>query len=206
MSKLLTRIASPVLGALGLAAALLLPQAAAAGVATAGAVLLDPFDPVPAIQFHHFGGYGCYEGCGGGGYYNRCDDGCGGYRHRVRYRRDECDDGCYRARRHHHRDRCDRDCGDDDDRDGDRHGHGDGRGEQAGYAPPPPCPANRCSDSEHWERHWRQGDRVGQEWFERGYRQRTLEGGGHPPPWYGRRSDWNDRDDDDGPPGGPPGK
>ncbi len=196
MTNVTPRSATKFLGVLTLLlGAALLPTGAAAGVATAGAVLLDPFDPVPAIQFQHFGGYGCYEGCGGG--YNRCGDGCGGYRHRVHYRRDDCDDGCYRARRHHHRDHCDRDCGDDDryDRDGDR--HGDDRGERAGYAPsPPPCPASRCTDSEHWERHWREGDRVGQEWLDRGYRQRTLESGGGPPSWYGHRPDWNDRDDD----------
>ncbi len=54
---------------------------AQAQVAAQDSVLLDPFDPVPEIQFRHFGGNGCWDDCGG---YRDCD-GCGG-----------CQDGCAR--------------------------------------------------------------------------------------------------------------
>ncbi|HEY5347925.1 MAG TPA: hypothetical protein VIJ72_07010 [Rhizomicrobium sp.] len=76
-----------------LAAALLsLAVLALAGVATParaydpvdGAVALDPFDPVPEIQFRHYGGNPCFGEC----------------------RRDDCHHGCYRYRRW----RCDEDC------------------------------------------------------------------------------------------------
>src|ERR1700749_3380303 len=75
--------------------ALMLVGAPAARAQTAAeeSVLLDPFDPVPEIQFRHFGGDDCWGGCG----YRRCD-GCA-YRC---YDRCGCHDGCER--------RCYRDC------------------------------------------------------------------------------------------------
>jgi hypothetical protein len=39
------------------------PNGARAGVASDDTVLLDPFDPVPEIQFRHFGGNGCFWAC-----------------------------------------------------------------------------------------------------------------------------------------------
>lgn len=69
---------------------------ARAQVAAQDSVLLDPFDPVPEIQFRHFGGVGCWDDCG----YRDCD-GCG-----------RCNDGCGRSRcyRGCGRTRCWRDC------------------------------------------------------------------------------------------------
>jgi hypothetical protein len=92
----------------GLVCALVLLNAPVARAQTAAedSVLLDPFDPVPEIQFRHFGGDGCWEGCGtrecGG--CERCHDGC--ERH--------CYSGCY-ARPHCYRDcdgrvHCERGC------------------------------------------------------------------------------------------------
>ncbi len=48
----------------GLICALVLLNAPVARAQTAAeeSVLLDPFDPVPEIQFRHFGGDGCWEG------------------------------------------------------------------------------------------------------------------------------------------------
>jgi hypothetical protein len=63
---------------------------ASAGVPGDNAVLLDPFDPVPQIGFHHDD---CFDPCG----YHRCEHYCG-YRHRCEhdcYRRRGCDDDCY---------------------------------------------------------------------------------------------------------------
>ena len=167
----------------------LLPCAASAGVATAGAVLLDPYDPVPEIQFRHFGGYG-YGGCdvGCGGYdYDACGGGC--YRHRHHTR---CGDGCGR------RDDCDR-CrdGHDGDRYADRDGH-DGEGGQI-------CTQGRCYDAEHYERRWRNGDREGVEWYDRGRKEKTVDTSGHERGFYGHGEDWRDDEDDDGPGGGGPG-
>ncbi len=82
---------------------------ALAGVEVDNAIMLDPFDPVPEIQFNHFGGYawgwgyGCNEGCG---YrhcyhecgYNHCRRGCEARRpceHDCGDGRDGCRDGCY---------------------------------------------------------------------------------------------------------------
>jgi len=173
---------------LGLLAALgfvfaLLAAPAQAGVATSGAVLLDPFDPVPEIQFHHFGGYGCSYGCGGCedscGYarYDGCNDGCRRhYRHRA-----SCDDDCNRGCR----DRCERGCDHDCDHAADDH----------------TCASSHCYDAQHYERRWRDGDRVGQEWEDSGRRERVLQDDGHGNSWYGRSDyDWHD-DDDNGPPG-----
>lgn len=59
------------------------------------AQLLDPFDPVPQIQFHHgdcdWGCRGCVDSCG----YHRCWDGCG-YRHCCWHRHIawRCEFGC----------------------------------------------------------------------------------------------------------------
>jgi len=79
---------------IGCAAALMLGLATApAALADPGAenaVLLDPFDPVPEIQFRHFGA-DCFSNCGysyGYGCYHECD-----------YR---CHYGCYRRRHHYH--------------------------------------------------------------------------------------------------------
>jgi hypothetical protein len=180
--------------------ALLAPTGASAGVATSGAVLLDPFDPVPEIQFRHYGGYDCNYECGGG----RCDDGCG-YHHR---RHRGCDDGCYR-----HTD-CDRDCGRRDHCDGDcdHHDHcrdhcgdHDGRdGDGDHEAAAPPCTSGHCSDTEHYEHHWRDGDHVGQEYYDRGRRERDLDHGGSAPSWYGHSPEFQDNDDDLAPPPAPP--
>ena len=63
---------------------------ASAGVPGDNAVLLDPFDPVPQIGFHHDD---CFDPCG----YHRCEHYCG-YRHRCEhdcYRRRGCGDDCY---------------------------------------------------------------------------------------------------------------
>jgi hypothetical protein len=83
---------------------------ASAGVEVDNAILLDPFDPVPAIQFRHYGGYAwgiydcgyrpcghrrhhhsyrhhCYRDCYG---YGRCERHCGGYGDRYgHYYRDD---------------------------------------------------------------------------------------------------------------------
>jgi hypothetical protein len=77
-----------------------------AQVAVQDSVLLDPFDPVPEIQFRHFGGYDCWDDCG----YRDCD-GCG--RCNDRCGRSRCYSGC--ARPHCWRDctgrvHCDRGC------------------------------------------------------------------------------------------------
>jgi hypothetical protein len=199
--------------AVGLAFAAVFALPAQAGVATAGAVLLDPFDPVPEIQFHHFGGYGCSDGCGsacdygcGARYDGGCHDGCG--RHYYHRRSHDCDDGCRRTVR----DDCNDDCrrhGHDGDRDGhdgrDRH-DGDDRREadddHDGPPPPPPCVSGHCYDAQHWERRWRDGDHVGQQWEDRGTRERTLPQGGHTDGFYGHDYDW--RVDDDPPPPPPP--
>ena len=185
---------------------------AMAGVATAGAVLLDPFDPVPEIQFQHFGGYGCSYGCGG--HYDGCGDGCGYHRHHG------CGDGCgyHRARcddddcgRHA---RCDQDC-DHHDHCRDHCGRADDCGDDGGggHADDPytnrtglaavPC-QGRCSDTEHWEHSWRNGDHVGREYYDRGRKERDLDHGSGPPAWYGHTPDWHDGDDDDAPPPPPP--
>ena len=84
------------------ALAVLSPPAVRAQVAVDDTVLLDPFDPVPEIQFRHFGDNGCYESCG----YRRDCDGCG-YRHcwRDGCGRLHCRSNCYS--RH---DRCHQSC------------------------------------------------------------------------------------------------
>jgi hypothetical protein len=74
-----------------------LAPAARAGEPIDDTVLLDPFDPVPEIQFHHLGD--CYAGCSFG---RDCYRGCG-----ERYR-------CYRDCHRH----CERNCRDRDYRDG----------------------------------------------------------------------------------------
>ena len=76
MRKLLTLLA------LTLSLTLLHAPAALAQVAADDTVLLDPFDPVPQIGFHHGD---CDDPCG----YHRCHEGC--YRHRSR-----CNDCCGR--------------------------------------------------------------------------------------------------------------
>jgi len=57
---------------------------ARAQVAAQDSVMLDPFDPVPEIQFRHFGGAGCWDDCE----YRDCNDGC----------RSHCYRGCHPAR------------------------------------------------------------------------------------------------------------
>ncbi len=196
--NILTLARSTLLGALGIVLASLAAPAQA-GVATTGAVLLDPFDPVPEIQFHHFGGYGCGYGCG-----QACDYGCeGGYRGcgdvcgggcsdgcRHHYRRHDCDDGC----RRNVRDDCDRDCGHHDcDHDCDHQdcGHDCHDGRDAAT----PCQAEHCYNAEHYERRWRDGERSGMEWLNRGSRERTLHGDHHGD-WYGLGDPiWHDDDD-----------
>lgn len=77
-------------------AALLGAAPASAGVAIDDAVMLDPYDPVPPIQFRHwYAGYDCDYGCG-----HHCWHSC--YRHY-----DGCHDGCYRDGWRH---RCYDDC------------------------------------------------------------------------------------------------
>jgi hypothetical protein len=214
---------------LGLAAAFglligLAAMPAEAGVATSGAVLLDPFDPVPEIQFHHFGGYGCVQGCGGcddcgwyAGYRSGCYDSCRPhYRHRAR-----CDDDCDRGCRDHCRRGCEHDCtarcdGDCDrgcDHDCDRgcdhdcnsrcdHYCDRGCERDCRVVQEHVCQSARCYDSEHYERRWRDGDRVGQEWLDRGTRERTLPSNGSYGGYYRSEQGW--RDDDDAPPPPPP--
>ncbi|HVV64604.1 MAG TPA: hypothetical protein VHC42_03990 [Rhizomicrobium sp.] len=63
---------------IGLASAFL-TTGARAGVASDDTVLLDPFDPVPEIQFRHFGGNGCFWTCA-----RRCWHGCGSGDSRIR--------------------------------------------------------------------------------------------------------------------------
>jgi hypothetical protein len=160
---------------------------ARAGVATSGAVLLDPFDPVPEIQFRHYGGYGYGYGC---------DYGCGG---------EECYDGCYRRR--HWNARCYDDCG-RTSRCGDRcdrHWRCDNDCGGRRYATElEPCVAGNCYDSERYERRWRNGDRVGREWFDHGRREKIIPTDAHPGEWDGHDDyDWRDHDSD-GPPIPPP--
>lgn len=177
--------------ALGFAA---LAAPASAGVATSGAVLLDPFDPVPEIQFRHYGGYGCVYGCGvsygcDSGCYNPCRDGC-----RRHVRRHDCDDGCTRRARNDCDDRC---CADRCD----RHDDCDRDCGNREAAVPPPCTSGNCYDAEHYERRWRDGDKVGQEWVDRGRRERMIDHGG-PGSYYGHDNfDWHD---DDAAPAAPP--
>jgi len=86
----LADIALPVI--LGLAFVAVLAGGAKAGVATSGAVLLDPFDPVPEIQFRHFGGYGDWGGGYGSDRYRHCKgDDCARGAHCDR--EDGCRDG-----------------------------------------------------------------------------------------------------------------
>lgn len=72
-------------------AVLLGAMPASAGIAMDNAVVLDPYDPVPPIQFRHwYAGYDCDYGCG-----HHCRRSC------DRHRYYGCRDDCYR--RH---DRC----------------------------------------------------------------------------------------------------
>jgi len=187
---------------LALAAAALafaLAPAGHAGVAIDNAVVLDPFDPTPPIQFEHwYGGYHYYrDGCCG--HYRR---GCDGCRDRVAYDCDGCGcrdncgcrDGCDGYRRDgccEQRDgcdgcrpRCEGACGTD-------------------LVGGQPCDRN-CYDAERWEHRWRNGDRMGQEWYDSGRRehQRSADHGGRQ--WYGNddQGEWRDNgdDDDSGPP------
>jgi hypothetical protein len=98
-----TRFLFALLASLGLA---LFMVPARAEVPVDDTLLLDPFDPVPEIQFRHFGDNGCWDGCG----YERCHEGCGrrcyegcGYRRCHEGCRSSCRDGC-------RRDRCERSC------------------------------------------------------------------------------------------------
>ncbi|HEX4861143.1 MAG TPA: hypothetical protein VFV07_07900, partial [Rhizomicrobium sp.] len=105
MRKLLALVA------LALSLTLIHAPGARAQVAVDDTVLLDPFDPVPEIQFRHFGDNGCWDSCGG---YDRCHSGCGyhhcysgcGERHCYRdcYADRHCEHGCRNWRR------CDGDC------------------------------------------------------------------------------------------------
>ena len=209
MTHLLLRMAKRSgLIALGfLFAAFVLPGAAMAGVATSGAVLLDPFDPVPEIQFQHFGGYGCDTGCGG---YDRCDDGCGGHRRHAcedncgGHRRHGCDDDCTAARHPRHDD-CDDGC--ETARHPRHDGCDDGCETASDAGPPdgaptpdarPPC-EGRCNVTEHWQRDWRNGNHFGQEWYDRGYRERDNADGHRPGKWHRPDHDAEDNDEEDPP-------
>ncbi|MBV9991425.1 MAG: hypothetical protein JOZ72_09040 [Alphaproteobacteria bacterium] len=99
------RFASAFAALLMLAAA----PAARAQVAVDDSVLLDPFDPVPEIQFRHFGGDGCWDGCGYGYDHDGCRDGCS--------RHHRCGRDC-EARWH-----CDRDCREARERREERYAH-----------------------------------------------------------------------------------
>jgi hypothetical protein len=72
-----------------------------AGTAGDNAVLLDPFDPVPQIGFHHGEYGGCYDPCG----IRQCHRDCGYHRgcYHDCYRHAGCEHDCRRP--------CDRDCG-----------------------------------------------------------------------------------------------
>lgn len=71
-----------------------------AGVHVMNSVLLDPFDPVPQIEFEHRCGWGCHRHCDD----YRCGEGwrC---RHDCRWNGWHCDEDCYGHRP------CDHDCG-----------------------------------------------------------------------------------------------
>ena len=168
------------------------PLRAQAGVAIDNAVMLDPYDPVPPIQFHHW--YG-----GEDGWHHHHD------RHWVSYRcQGDCRDGCEDRCEHG----CDRDCGRHDacDRDCGGCDRGCERRDSScdrDCAPPPmPC-GSSCYDAVRWEHRWRAGDRMGQEWYDSGKRERERSGAEHGHRWYGHEndSDWRDEDgDSDSPP------
>lgn len=166
------------------AAAFLFTPAAHAGVAIENTVVLDPFDPVPPIQFQHwYAGYGCNFGCGR---HNNCYDRCERHRCRDNCGRERCNDRCDRdcGDRCERRARCDRDCGRDNCCDNDR-------------AYQPNCTSQRCYDVERWEHRWRDGDRTGQDWYNRGHRERVRSDD----KWDGdEKNDSSWRSDDDGPP------
>jgi hypothetical protein len=198
------------LGTLGLLLVLALaPAAARAGVATAGAVLLDPFDPVPEIQFHHYGGYGCNYGCGGCDYacnrcgydcyrHSRCGEGC--YRGDCDgcYRHSDCNDTCYRRT-------CDGCYRHTDCRDGCRPADCDHDCHDGDTSPPPTtCLQGNCYDAEHYERRWRDGNRVGQEWMDRGRKERIIPADARPHGWGRGSENWYEDDDDPPPPPPPP--
>lgn len=149
-----------------------------AGFAIDNSVMLDPYDPVPPIQFSHwYQGYGCYDECG-----HHCWHSC--YRHVNCYEdcyRGDCDDGCYRSHCYHdcYRHDCYSDC-------------------NAGYAPPPvrivaPCTTGDCYESERYEHKFRDGSHVTKEWVNKGRREGDMRG-------------YRDDDDsyEDGPPVPPP--
>lgn len=168
-------------------------QGANAGVATSNAVLLDPFDPVPEIQFRHYGGYGshgdwdCRGPCGrrhaecGGGceHRSRCADDCERDCRGDCDRRSDCDEDC---RRHMH---CEGDCRRDCDQ----------TCELNHASTAPPCESH-CYDGERWEHRWRNGDRVGREWYDSGSKERTVQDGDA---GYGRyrNEDYDESGDDD---------
>lgn len=116
-----------------------------AGIAMDDTVVLDPYDPVPPVQFRHwYAGYDCDYGCG------HCWHSC--YRHRY----DGCHDGCY--------DRCHDGCY---RRDGYRHDC-DGCGRDGYPRIDLPCTTDDCYESTRWEHRFRDGDQVHDEWLDRG--------------------------------------
>lgn len=165
------------------AAAFLFSPAAHAGVAIENTVVLDPFDPVPPIQFQHwYAGYGCDNGCGRNyGCYDRCErrPRCYSDCERPRCRdncRSDCGDRCER------RTRCDRDCGRDNNCCDDNRASN--------------CVSARCYDVERWEHRWRDGDHSGQDWYTRGHRERVRSDD----KWDGDEKNDSSWNDDDGPP------
>lgn len=110
IARLIRPLALALFGsALLMAAGLAGATPALADPGSENAILLDPFDPVPEIQFRHFGadcfhecGYrdGCYHDCG---YRHGCHRYCGHRCYRdCGYRRSGCGDSCHN--------RCYRDC------------------------------------------------------------------------------------------------
>ncbi len=218
-SFLAGRLAAGMFGVLILLLAAFGAAPAQAGVAIENTVVLDPYDPVPSIQFGHwYNGYGsgCYDRCGR----TRCGDGC--HRRTRHHCERDCDRGCGRdctretrdCGRDCYRDRCDRDdcrkdrCDHDGCRDrcdGDRcHDRcdGDGCGTRASN-----CTGPNCYDVERYEHRWRDGDRIGQEWYDRGRRERETSGERRGrDKWYDgdKGNDQHWRDYDDPPPDPPP--
>ncbi len=203
--------------AFGAAAAVLLLFAALpayAGTTIDDAVILDPYDPVPGIGFR---GDGCDDGCDvhrcceRHHCYHGCHRGCGDDCHRHArcehdcFVRHNCDHDCYANRP------CQgRDCGPEDQYPDSRYADQNGppppdQGYPGGpdaqsptYVDHKPCVNGNCYDSEKWEHRWRDGTRVGHEWYKKGDNERDWSQGDH---------DWNDGHDtdwDDYPPLPPP--
>jgi len=104
------------MSSLACALMLLSAPAARAQVAAQDSVALDPFDPVPEIQFRHLGGNGCWDDCGTRDCDGcvRCHEGCERRCHSNCYVHRRCSDDCWIRDRCVHecyvRHHCDRDC------------------------------------------------------------------------------------------------